>query len=255
MVQVKRLRSEGVLVPGFSPLFAKIMCESLRALMKHTHAVLGYTQSDEIIVFIPPTTVVRGDRMPHHRRGRIAKLGTLAAGLVSSVFASRLAVAVAKAATAAGGVEDGESGGGSAAAVARRLEGLADAVVPHFDCRLAHFASWGEARALLLWRAHDCAVNGVSDAVHHAPGSSRAARAGNTREKVAWLAAAGALPLPPHQAYGTLLVKARRPAAGFDPIRGVEVQAERAVVRPMAGPVLELFRTGGLRDPAPAARR
>ena len=39
-------------------------------------------------------------------------------------------------------------------------------IAPHFDCRVGSYASWEEARALLLWRAYDCSVNGVSDAVY-----------------------------------------------------------------------------------------
>ena len=43
-------------------------------------------------------------------------------------------------------------------------------ISPHFDCRIAAWDSWEEAKALLLWRAYDCTVNGVSDAVHQAKG-------------------------------------------------------------------------------------
>ena len=47
-------------------------------------------------------------------------------------------------------------------------------MLPHFDCRVGSFASWEEARSLLLWRAYDCSVNGVSDAVYHIKGSGKA---------------------------------------------------------------------------------
>ena len=46
-------------------------------------------------------------------------------------------------------------------------------IVPHFDCRMGSYASWEEARALLMWRAYDCSVNGVSDAVYQMPGSGK----------------------------------------------------------------------------------
>eukprot|EP00971_Amphidinium_carterae_P062658 1240264-Amphidinium_carterae.1 len=39
-----------------------------------------------------------------------------------------------------------------------------------FDCRIASYESFEQAVSLLLWRAYDCGVNGVSDKVHHLKG-------------------------------------------------------------------------------------
>ena len=79
------------------------------------------------------------------------------------------------------------------------LEGLTS-ILPHFDCWLGHYDSWEEARGLLLWRAFDCSVNGVSDAPFQVPGSGKAVQGSSKIEKVRRLWQQGRLPLPMHQA-------------------------------------------------------
>jgi len=143
---VRSLRSKGILeARGFSAIFADAMVSGLRVLMEHFHATIGYTQSDEMVVFIAPASIVRGEQQPHIRSGRVAKLATLASGLLTAHFLMQLSAQCLKAGVG--------------------LEELAQ-VLPHFDCRVASYSSWEEARSLLLWRANDCAVNGVSDAVY-----------------------------------------------------------------------------------------
>lgn len=44
---------------------------------------------------------------------------------------------------------------------------VSDLQLPIFDCRLGVFDTKDEAMALVYWRAHDCGINGVSDAVYH----------------------------------------------------------------------------------------
>jgi len=222
---VKAMRRQGILEAGYSETFAQCMRGALRALMEHFHATLGYTQSDEMVVFIPPTSVVRGERQPHTRSGRVTKITTLAASLVTAHFLMELSqLCVGK------GV---------------RLDGLA-AILPHFDCRLAAYASWEQARALLLWRAYDCSVNGVSDAVHQIKGSGKQVQSLGKREKVAWLWKQGHLPLPRHQAYGCVLARVKRAVEGHNPIKGTTVTTLRSVIESVNGPVLELARTDAL---------
>merc|ERR1712085_125767 len=62
---VRAMRSKGVLEQGFSETFASCMQDCVKLLMEHFHARIGYTQSDEMIVFIPPANVVRGEQQPH----------------------------------------------------------------------------------------------------------------------------------------------------------------------------------------------
>ena len=96
---VSRMRRSGVLPEpsGYSPTFADLMRKSLLALMAKFHGSVGYTQSDEMICFVPPSSVVRGEQQEHSRNGRVAKTATLAAGLVTSVFVGELAKACVEA--------------------------------------------------------------------------------------------------------------------------------------------------------------
>eukprot|EP00937_MAST-01D_sp_MAST-1D-sp2_P003227 g3227.t1 len=152
---VRQMRHARLLEPelvggkGFSAIFADAMEASLRALLQHFRAArIGFTQSDEITLFIAPTSIVRGVRQPHDRNGRVTKTTTLAAGVATAAFVTRLAqhcaartAAAAAAAAAAGAEAEAEVG----------AEAHTDAmarVLPHFDCRLAHGASWAEARAI-----------------------------------------------------------------------------------------------------------
>lgn len=224
---VKALRRSGVLEDGHSARFAEAMQASLRALMVDTSAALGYTQSDEMVVFIPPTSIIRGERQPHLRNGRVGKLSTLAAGLVTARFLLALA-------------QQPEGGGDVLASLTRAL--------PHFDCRAASWESWEEAQSLLIWRAYDCSVNGVSDAVHHLKGmpSRNEVQRKGRRDKVEWLWRQGLLPLPRHQAYGTVLARAKRVVDGHNPKTDTVVRTLRGVIEPVPGPVLELVRADRL---------
>lgn len=223
---VRMLRRKGILEKdGFSDVFASCMQSSLRALMEHFNGRLGYTQSDEMIVFIAPTSVVRGERQVHSRNGRVTKLTSLAASLVTAHFIMQLARRCQ------------ENGAG--------LEDLSQ-ILPHFDCRVGHYTTWEEAQALLLWRAYDCSVNGVSDAVYHTPGSGQKIQALGRQEKIAWLFEEGLLPLPRHQAYGTVLVRVKRMIEGHNPKLNTTVKTLRGVIEQVNGPVLELVCTDTL---------
>merc|ERR1719162_2239859 len=223
---VRVLRRKGILEPeGFSDVFATCMQNALRALMEHFNGRVGYTQSDEMIVFIPPTSVVRGEQQVHCRGGRVTKLTTLAASFVTAHFLMQLSRHC----------EDKKVG----------LEDLAN-ILPHFDCRLGSYASWEEARGLLMWRAYDCSVNGVSDAVYHMKGEvegRKEAMGLGKKKKIEWLWKQGRLPLSTHQAYGTVLVRVKRVKDGRNPKLNTTVQTWRSVIEQVDGPVLELMRT------------
>lgn len=219
---VRKMRSLGVLEPsGFSARFAAAMVACTRGLMDKFNGVVGYTQSDELIVFLAPTSVVRGERQPHTRSGRVTKITTLAAGYVTARFTLELSKAVV--------AEGGD------------LDATLGAVLPHFDCRMGDWESWEEAQSLLLWRGYDCSVNGISDAVHHSGlQGKKKALALATPAKVAWLHEHAMLPLPLHQAYGTVLTKVKRRVVGVDPRHPEKpVTALRSRIEQLHGPVLE----------------
>merc|ERR1712187_482513 len=177
------------------------------------------------IVFIAPTNVLRGEQQPHQRSGRVTKLTSLAASFVTAHFIMQLAK------------QCQQNGVG--------LEDLSY-ILPHFDCRVGSYSSWEEAQALLMWRAYDCSVNGVSDAVYQTPGSGQKIQSLGRQEKVAWLWEQGLLPLPRHQAYGTVLVRVKRITQGLNPKLGKAVSTLRGKIEKVDGPVLELVRTDTL---------
>jgi hypothetical protein len=80
-----------------------------------------------------------------------------------------------------------------------------------FDCRVGSYESREEAASLLLWRAYDCGINGVSDAIYNMckkniQGAQEIV-AKTTLEKLMWLAQHEMLPLPRPQQSGVYLVK------------------------------------------------
>lgn len=196
--QTRRLRQEGVLDDGYSSEFGNIMRECVQVVMEKFHGCLGYTQSDEMTVLLHPASVVRGEQQCHLYGGRVQKICSIAASTATAVFNRR----VFQLAEKRGIVLD---------------EGFP---LSHFDCRVGMFESQEEALALVLWRAADCGVNGVSDAVHQTRGAGKKMKGSNTSEKLIWLAEQGRLPLPAHQAYGSLFLSERRKIEGVDPRTG-----------------------------------
>jgi len=218
---VRALRRKGILEEGFSDRFAECMTTCVQGLMKKFNAVLGYTQSDEMIIFIQPTNIVKGVQQVHSRSGRVMKISTLAAGYVSAQFITLLSQFCVR-----HGIDS---------------TGLLD-TLPHFDCRMGQYSSWEEARGLLMWRAYDCSVNGVSDAVFQIKGSGKGIQGKGKLEKVTWLWQEGRLPLPRHQAYGSVYVKVKRIKDAFNPKTETAVQTLRGAIEHRDGPVLELMR-------------
>lgn len=218
---VRRLRRSGVLeADGFSADFAAIMQRCCREMMETFSAKVGYTQSDEMTLIIPPASIVRGEQQSHLRSGRVVKLVSVAAGTLTAMFNAKIAQLC---------VEKGVP-----------LE--AEHVLSHFDCRLGHYGSWQEARGLLLWRAYDCSVNGLSDAVHQTKHAGQKEKGLGTLSKLKWLHEHQLLPLPDHQARGSYFVKVRRLLDAVNPKTNENVRVLRGRIEQLDSPVLELAR-------------
>eukprot|EP01045_Picozoa_sp_COSAG04_P024102 COSAG04_NODE_2963_length_3342_cov_2.451742_3_plen_283_part_00 len=160
---VRSMRRLGILeADGFSARFAGAMVACLRGLMEKFSGSIGFTQSDEMIVFIPPASVVRGEQQPHSRNGRVTKITTLAAGYVTSRFVMEL---MHMAAERLGAISS------------RGTLGALSQVLPHFDCRMGSWSSWDEAQALLFWRGYDCS------AVSPTPSTTPTPTAGSRRSR------------------------------------------------------------------------
>ncbi|CAK9010039.1 unnamed protein product [Durusdinium trenchii] len=158
----KRLSSAGVFSQGYSHDFAELMRYCCQSLMAKFSATCAYTQSDEMTLVIPAASVVRGEQQCHSHGGRVVKLCTLAAAHVTALFNYRLHALFA---------DKGIS--------------MDEQQLAMFDCRLGSFATAEQAASLLLWRAADCGINGVSDAVYKSklPGAKNVMRRDESQDR------------------------------------------------------------------------
>jgi len=209
---LRRFRKAGVFGDGYSPRFGEIMCECLVSCMEKFGAVIGYSQSDEMTLLVPPRRVIRGVQEVHMYSGRVVKLCTLAAAHVTALFNLRV-LDIARGEGVAWSPKD----------------------LPTFDCRLGSFASADAALSLVLWRAYDCGTNGVSDAVYHTKGAGKEVNGANTLTKLRWLKGQGLLPLARHQAHGSLFAKVSRRHDGVNKATGESTTYSRGAVELVSG--------------------
>lgn len=227
--QLRRLRKHGVFCEGYSDAFAEIMVRCCHDLMEKFNAKCAYTQSDEMTILVAPTSVIRGEREPHLYSGRVQKLCSLAAALVTSRFNYQ----VMKLCNEAG------------------VEYLPE-LVATFDCRVGVYSTQEEALSLILWRAYDCNINGTQGAVYFQKGKVEGA--GKACElpgdaRLRWLNDNSLLPLCPHERDGTYLVKRKRAIQGVNQKTGKEIIYLRSKVEQVSGNVLQLFQDGKLFPP------
>lgn len=121
----------------FDRRMSAVMAWTTSALVEHTHATIGYVQSDEISLVWIPTEHGHG-----WFGGKIMKMTSVLAGLATSAFIQGMF----------GEFQDAE----------KRLQQL-----PHFDARVISMPSEMEAANMLLWRNLDATKNAVSMATRH----------------------------------------------------------------------------------------
>lgn len=224
---VRKMRGTGVLpeTTGFSVTMANIMVATMRRITEEFSGVLGYTQSDEIIVFVPPAPKGKGgSQTPHTRNGRVQKIASVAAGRASAIFCLEL-------------IKRGAD-----------PEVVLALGPPSFDCRVGRHHAWFDANVMLLWRTHDCAINGVADAVYQCKGNPERKRimGEGTRKKLQWLHARKKLPLAPHQAYGTAVLRTRRIREAINLKTGESVKCERWGYNVLDSPLIKLVHATGV---------
>ena len=218
----------------------------------HTY-IHKYTHTQQI----PATRVSEktGEHFVHNYSGRVQKLASESAAFVASRFNWRLAQLCLTCAQRDSAALDhhGPCSAAGVYAAAFPAECLAS-----FDCRVGSYSSLEEALALVLWRAQDCAANGVSDMVHHLKGDTislpteelageRAAVSGqSTAAKLQWLHRAGLLPLPDHQAYGSFFCAVRRVRESVNRKSGAVERRLRRCVETVDGNVLLNWLQGSL---------
>lgn len=115
----------------FDKHMASAMVETTRYLVDHTHAAIGYVQSDEI-------SLVWSDAPEGSTKlffdGKIQKTCSVLASMAAAKFAVEI----------------------------QNQFGLLGSACPHFDCRVIQMPSQVEAANMLLWRSLDCRKNAIS---------------------------------------------------------------------------------------------
>ena len=203
-------------VTGYSEKFGEIMQDCTLYLMEKMCGVRGYTQSDEITVLLPPAPEVRGVQQAHPHNGRVQKVCSTAAALVTAMYIHRLHEMTEPGLVTTLCIDGFSPTPTPYQDITMMTMNLTLTVwipgtlkpehLPSFDCRIGAYKSYEEAMALIAWRVSDCSMNAISDAVYHlkGPGQERTA---TTDVKLLHLKKEGKLPLAPHQAHGTFFFK------------------------------------------------
>jgi tRNA(His) 5'-end guanylyltransferase len=115
------------------------MVETTKVLVEHTHATIGYVQSDEISLVWIPTENGHG-----WFDGKTMKMASVLAGLTTAAFSQSILLEFSN------------------------LHGLPLLKkLPHFDARVISMPSEAEAANMLLWRNLDATKNAISMAASH----------------------------------------------------------------------------------------
>jgi tRNA(His) 5'-end guanylyltransferase len=108
------------------------MVDTARYLVEHTHAKLGYTQSDEITLYWMNKQPL--EESSYMFDGKFQKLTSVLAGMASAFFTKELAVRIPEKA---------------------HLLGV-------FDCRVWNVESFDEVKDNFIWRQDDAVKNSIS---------------------------------------------------------------------------------------------
>ncbi len=115
----------------YCPHMSQLMIDTTRALVEKTHALVGYTQSDEISLAwyaaSPKTQPPWG--------GKLQKMTSVLAGLATAAFTG---------------------------ALLQSPHAARAAKLPHFDCRVFNLPNTEELANCFLWREQDATKNAVS---------------------------------------------------------------------------------------------
>lgn len=178
----KGLEALGILSRGWNEDFASSMVDVSQILAREYRATYVYTQSDEITLIVAPGA---NPLYEHRFNGKRDKLVSESAALASVLFNRLFRESL-------------------------MLDDEEPLPLITFDSRLGQWNSLREAFELILWRAYDCSVNSVSDAVHNLHKTipiNKHIMDACTKTKLLYLQQHGVLPLALHQAHGSLIVR------------------------------------------------
>lgn len=215
--KMRRMRALNIFPFGYSTKFGLIMKHCCLKLMKEYNAKYSYTQSDEITIIIPPASIINGCIQPHCYNGRTEKLCSLASSLVTAEFNMEIFK------------------------YALKSNVILDSPF-QFDCRTASYDSEIEALSLILWRAYDCSINGISDAIYKStlPNRKNLIRL-STDKKLIKLNENELLPLPIHQTHGSFYCRVKRLIKGYNPVIKELQDSLRYQFAHVPGNILKLY--------------
>lgn len=223
---------------GWSNEFAIIMCKIAARLCQEFNASFAYTQSDEITILIEPS---KNESFTHQYSGRRDKLISLSAAIASSIFNWEIREILDKKYieqqySLVNNYPNSMKNAMKSLYEQSRIV-IGKEPVVFFDCRMAVWDSLKDAFGLILWRAYDCGVNGLSDAVYNfringdVELPSRKIRSNwDSGKKLKFLSDQGLLPLHPHQAYGSLFLRTKKEVKGYNPKENKYVTVQRKVI-------------------------
>lgn len=229
--RIKMLRTCGVFPKGYVLNFERIMQRTVEDIFTDKkHAVCAFVQSDEMtFIFRSPP---RGENQKNQMNYlRCVKEISHMAGEVSARFNLHLVKEMQE---------------------ADRLDLLLYLPVLYFDCRLAQWDSFRAAFQLVLWRAYDCMVNGITSGVFFGPPRPNKKRdmALNSTGKLALLEERGELTdMTPHQLYGSFFFKERQKEERFSEHLSEPVVKTVTKVRCVSYPLLTLLKDGHFHFP------
>ena len=220
----KELYKLGIFIsPGFDSYFANYMIKITNYLVGEFNATLGYTQSDEITLLLSPSFLegqeegkekLINPKFEYPFSGKRDKLVSLSASLASSLFNRAI-------------IQDYFQNHSNTQEL--EVEDLIPLI--QFDCRMGIWNTYLDALQVILWRQYDCGVNGISDAVYHLDNNkNKAIMKLDSNKKLEYLEEQKQLPLPPHQAYGTLVYKTKEMQEDTHYRTGKPIQVEHTVV-------------------------
>lgn len=193
-----------------------------KALLEKTHAKYAFTHSDEISLIIP-SKYHKNPKFIHQFNGRRDKFISLIASFASIIlFKQLLTLKIIN---------------------ENQLSNL-DSHQIHFDCRAASWENEEQAFDSIVWRAHDCYRNGVSDAIYKSniPNKSNAIRL-KTDEKLDLLKLHD-ISLDDHQLYGSLYRRTKVSRSEFCNETGKDVIFQRNIIEKINGSVLDNVKLG-----------
>lgn len=200
----------------YSPTFETIMKQVALKVATFIPGVLCvFTQSDEITLLFDRASLDKnGNPIPRHFNGRTAKLISLFAAETSNLFTREWLFLIANHSFQIKfqQTKQFQTAANSIAADPNLLRRAMDEIFPctNFDARIGIFPTYAEAFEMILWRAQDCAVNGVSTMVHQQPNlpNKKQLMSFPTEGKVKWLSEQGLLKTATsHQLYGSFFTQ------------------------------------------------